>query len=168
MKHVLLKNENDRWLLCWKYLNNKLDINWEAWKKEDRPLLEPYFKWNKRIGGNSVDNPMTEEERKSFDHYIKCYNEYAQDLFAIRDMTKHYGYDDILNAFGYEHEEELFEDDTECYVKNPLTETSKPNKDLLNLEYPVVAVVWIESDYNRGMKDGIMCVDFVELKEFKE
>ena len=61
----------------------------------------------------------------------------------------------------------MFEDDTECYVKNPLTETNKPTKDLLNLEYPVVAVVWIDSDYNRGMKDGVLCVDFVELKEFK-
>jgi hypothetical protein len=105
---------------------------------------------------------MTEEEKKSFDHYMKCRKEYAASLFELCDSVRHYNKNNILGAFGYVHEEDIFENDEECYCTNLLTATNKPSKNLLDLQYPVVAVVLIESDYDRiGC-----CVDFVEKKEF--
>jgi hypothetical protein len=164
MKHYLLKNEDDRWALCWQYLQFKCE-DVKIWKDEDLPLLKPFFDYdNMRYKDQRL---MTEEEGKSFDHYMKCRKEYADRLFEICDSVKHCREDNILLAFGYEHEEDIFEDDKECYCTNPLTATNKPSKNLLDLQYPVVAVIWIESDYDRIGKCGICCVDFVEKKEFE-
>lgn len=163
MKHYLLKNNDQRWYLCWQYLQWKYGA--KVWRDKDLPLLEPFFKWDKTR--NSGESSMTEEEGKSFDHYMKCRKEYADRLFEIRDSVDHFREDQILEAFGYEHEEEIYEDDKDCYCTNPVSMGNKPTKDLLNLTYPVIAVVWIESDSDRMGKTGVCCVDFVEKNEFE-
>ena len=57
------------------------------------------------------------------------------------------------------------EDYKECV--NELSETTKPSTNLFpELEYPLIAVVWIESDHDRSGPCGICCVDFIEKKEF--
>ncbi len=166
MKHYLLKNEDERWALCWKYLQMKCSGG-EVWRKEDLHLLEPFFKWN-----NSPHDKlkMTEEESKSFDYYKECRKKYADRLFEIRDAVRYHSEDTILEAFGYRHEYDLEDNfdesgEKECY--NELSKDSKPTNDLFNLAYPVVAVVWIESSYDRMGDTGVCCVDFVEKKEFE-
>ena len=162
MHHILLKNEQERWLLCWRYLQFKFRIDAEVWREEDIPLLTPFFKYSDQGSDRSL---MTEEEKASFEHYKKCMKEYARDLFDTRDSVEHYHMDHILEAFGYEYDENENDDKNE-EILNSFSETNNPAKNKLELEYPVIAVVWIESDFDRFGANGILCVDFVEQKEF--
>jgi hypothetical protein len=167
MKHYLLKNEDERWALCWQYLQWKYSDG-EVWRKEDVPLLESYFNWGNTLHDNK--RMMTDEERKSFEHYKKCCKLYADHLSEIRDSVKHFDEDAILGSFGYQHGydiEDKFDesDEKECY--NNLSLNNKPTKDLLSLTYPIIAVVWIDSSFDRMGDTGVCCVDFVEKKEFE-
>ncbi len=159
MTHVLLKNEDDRWALCWKYLQFKTDLG-KIWRDEDLPLIKPFLDFR----GSAEET--TKEVQDSVKHYKKCWKEYAEELDEISRSVDHFTEEQILETVGYEHEEDIFEDDNDCYCKNPVTATQKPTKDLLNLEYPVIAVVWIDSDCDRMGKFGHCCVDFIEKKEF--
>ena len=138
-------------------------------KDEDLPILEPFFRFQNRLGCNNAS--MNNQEKQSFEHYKKCLKEYAEEEFILQRSVKQFDTDSILQAFGYQHDydyEDKFtdeEDYKECV--NELSETTKPSTNLFpELEYPLIAVVWIESDHDRSGPCGICCVDFIEKKEF--
>ena len=158
MTHKLLHNEQERWKYFWSFLRHQLSED-SVWKPEDRPLLEPYFKYS-RLGGLPDHRMMNNEEFKSFTYWKKCRKEYADELFEVRDSLRNIHTDDLVKAFGYEIPIGEDNEDDDYDFKKSL-------KSAIELNYPAICVNWIESGYNRGSKEAICAVDYVELKEFE-
>jgi len=124
--------------------------NEDVWRKEDRPILEPFFDWN--IMKNP---PMPEDVKPSYDHWVKCREEYANDLFEIRDSLMHIDEYSLAEAFGFEPIES--EDDEIEDYKLEIKHT-----------YPFIVTGFIDSGWDRGGKSSACIIRFVYLKDFEE
>ena len=158
MKHILLKSENDRRELAWKYIDFRINSK-QIWKDEDYPLLKPFFDYSNAlyVSGKNPKQTMSPEISKSFDYYEKCRKEYADELFYLRDAVKEINSGDLCRSFGYN-----YNDDEGLMKKINLID------EIPELSYPVIAVLYIESSYDRNGPMGTCIVEYVELKEFSK
>lgn len=142
-------NSKEEYIEYFKYLLTRKNIE-DVWKDEDRPILEPFFNWS-----ISKNYPMPEEVKPSFDHWVKCREEYANDLFEIRDSLMHIDEYTLAEAFGFEpieNEEEEIED-YELDIKHT---------------YPLIVTGFIDSSWDRGGKSSACIIRFVYLSDFNE
>jgi hypothetical protein len=121
-----------------------------VWREEDRPILETFFNWS-----ISKNYPMPEDVKPSFDHWIKCREEYANDLFDIRDSLIHVDEYSLAEAFGFEPIES---EDNE--IEHYELQT--------NHTYPLIITGFIDSGWDRGGNSSVCIVRFVYLKDFEE
>jgi hypothetical protein len=132
--------------------------NVSIWREEDRPKLEPFFRWNYRINqplkpGESTK--MTDEEAASFDHYKLCEAEYGAAATERRDALRQFSFEDLCDIFGFE-----------------LVDPDNDNSDAIQLatpfpyEFPLIVVGHIDSDYFRGSSDKIAAISMFSLSEF--
>ena len=161
MNHKLLLSEKDRWLYFYSYLNIGEE---EVWRKEDRPRLQPFFKYSEGLEsrfGNKEFRKMNEEECISFDYYKKCCEEYSDEISDKKESVSQIDINALCEAFGYELPDDP-DDDSEEYDYS----IDKPFKSSMDLTFPVVCINWMESTWDRQGDMAICCVDYVEYKEF--
>ncbi len=169
MTHYLLKNERDRWQMCWKYIQAKIRGD-NVWKKEDLPKIQPYFNWH-----DSADSKnrkmMTKIESEAFDYYREIFVSYAAELYNLRDSVEGFGVEDIFEIFGYEWNDNYFFDEKGCFCidgesidENFILPLSNNYK---QISYPCIAIVLIDNFCNRCCTEDMAIIDYVELKEFQ-
>jgi hypothetical protein len=169
MTHYLLKNEQDRWLMCWKYIQAKLRGD-NVWKEEDLKKIQPFFDWHdSKLTNNRA---MTQIESEAYDYYQDVFHSYALELFELRDLVEDFSLEDIFRIFSYKWDENYFYDkngffDIDDNQKEPINEKSVFTS-LIEIHYPCVAVVYLGGTYDRLDETSIVVVDYVELREFEK
>jgi hypothetical protein len=126
-------------LISWKSCNKSL------WNESDLPLLKPFF-----VFSNSKDRKMTEEEKLSFDHYMKCDQEYGQRNSEVRNAISGINEEDLADAFCFK----TVDDGLIYYI-------SEKN------EFPLFVTGYIDSDFFRSGQSSICVVRFVTLNDFE-
>lgn len=163
MNHALLLSEADRWKLAYSYLKFKCGDD-SIWREEDLPKLQPFFKYSDKCHGNGNFRAMTQDEKDSFDYYIKCEREYNNELTEKRDSVYYISEYTLIEAFGYEIPSDEDENGNKIFIK---IDEDTPLKSTVNITYPCVCVSWIASGYDRLGSSSICAIDYVELKDFK-
>lgn len=132
-------------------------ISWKShkslWKESDLPLLEPFFDFSNNRHLNN--GPMTEEQKLSFDHYLKCRKDYADENVDMRDSIIGVNEYNLADAFCFK---EIEDEDG-----NVLEYVLEDN----DLEFPLVVTGYIDSDYDRSGSTSVCVIRFVTLKDFK-
>lgn len=154
MRHVLLKSHEDRVKLMNFYLEWK-DSRRSLWKEEDLPKLQEFFRYSDLPPEKRRELPFPKE---SFEFYKKCDEEYANANAELRDSLRYVEEHVLIRAFGFEQRYSDNEDSDEMVIVDEM----EP------LNYPVIAVVWFDSSWDRGGNSSVACVDYVEKKEFDE
>jgi len=167
----LFKTESEYLDYAWSFLN--FDEN-KIWREEDLPKLQPFFDFEKRHRGESHE--FNDEERNSFKHYNKCYEEYAKDLFEIRNSIRGFPQDELVEFFFLEpietdcwdYDEDGNEIDEQGNIVPPTSrETIKISEDWKDeMIFPLYFVGWIESGQDRYGDVRMAYSEFVSLKEF--
>lgn len=155
----------------WSFIN--FDKN-EIWREEDLPKLKPYFDFEGKHRGNS--HQLNDEEKESFQYYQKCYKEYAQKLFLMRDSIRGFNVDDFVEFFFlqyidmncYDVDEDGNEIDEDGNIMPPLSrESLKISEDWKEeMTFPLVFVGWLDSGFDRFGSVRMSFSEFVSLKEF--
>ena len=134
-------------LISWKEHNKSL------WRENDLPLLESFFKYSNNPNRRDVE--MTEEEKTSFDHWVKCNEDYGDKNKDIRNSIA--GIDEyrLAEAFGFT----LIEDEDD----------EKPFEYILDddlNEFTLFVTGYIDSDHDRSGPISVCMIRFVTLKDF--
>lgn len=169
----LFKTESEYLDYAWSFLN--LDVN-KVWREEDLPKLKPFFDFEKRHRGES--HALNEEERESFNYYNKCYEEYAKELFLIRDSIHGFPPDQLAEFFllepiemnCYDYDDDGNEIDEDGNIIPPLSrETIKIAENWKEeMTFPLYFVGWIDSSWDRFGDVRMSYSEFVSLKEFEK
>lgn len=154
----LFSNESEYLDFVWKFVRPSIN---EVWREEDKPLLEPFFKAS---NSSPFIKPIefSEEVKKSCDHYKKCYEEYAKELFEIKDSVRLFNRDELFSFFFL-----MSEDSYE------LEHYEKLSRDILKIDpeyemaFPMVFVGAIESGFDRCGNSKIAFSEFVSYTEFE-
>jgi len=156
---------------AWSFID--FDEN-KVWRKEDLPELKPFFAFEEKHRGNSYK--LNKEEKESFDYYRKCYDEYAKDLFELRDSIRGFSSDELTeffflepigdNCHGYdENDNEI--DENGNIIPPTSRETIKiADEWRKDLTFPLYFIGWIDSSFDRYGDVRMAFSDFVSLKEF--
>jgi hypothetical protein len=169
----LFKTESEYLDYAWSFIN--FDEN-KIWREEDLPKLQPFFDYQEKYRGNS--HKFNDNEKESFDYCQKCKQEYADELFEIRDSIYGFSVEELVELFLLQHI------DTNCYdtdedgndldedgnIIPPLSrETIKIAEDWKEeMTFPLVFVGMISSSFDRFGGVRIAYSDFVSLKEFEK
>jgi hypothetical protein len=160
---------------AWSFIN--LDEN-KIWREEDLPKLQPYFD----MSNNRPDKSKLSENdwailKESMNHYDKCKEEYAGELFEIRDSIAQFSTDKLAEFFFlepiamycYDYDEDGNEIDEDGNIIPPLSrETIKIAEDWKEeMTFPLYFVGWIDSGFDRFGSVRMSFSEFVTLKEFK-
>ena len=139
-------------LISWKANNKSL------WRENDLPLLESFFKYSNNPNRRDVE--MTEEEKTSFDHWVKCNEDYGDRNKDIKNSIN--GIDEyrLAEAFGFE----VIEDEDE---EKPLEYSFEKFKQEEEIEFPLFVTGYIDSDHDRSGPISVCMIRFVTLKDFQ-
>jgi hypothetical protein len=172
----LFKTESEFLDYAWSFIN--LDEN-KIWREEDLPKLQPYFD----MSNNRPDKSKLSENdwailKESMNHYDKCKEEYAGELFEIRDSIAQFSTDKLAEFFFlenietscYDTDEDGNEIDEDGNIIPPLSrETIKIAEDWKEeMTFPLYFVGWIDSSWDRFGSVGMAFSEFVSLKEFEK
>jgi hypothetical protein len=152
----LIQNKEQYWDLVWSFLEWTIDPDKSLWNEEDRPLLEPFFNRMQ----SKPDEKWTDEINQSFDHYQKCLKDYADRNTELRDSTRQFSPEGILEIFGYELPNDD-DEDFEYSKDNPL-----PLTDDFDATFPFVIVGDIDSGFDRLGKVSSAFVYRISQTEF--
>jgi hypothetical protein len=176
----LFKTESEYLDYAWSFMS--FDEN-KVWREEDLPKLKPFFDFDKihhkiETEDGSFKKYWTPEIDAGYKHYAKCKEEYADELFEIRDSIAQFSTDKLAEFFLLEHIE------TSCYdtdedgndidedgnIIPPLSrETIKIAEDWKEeMTFPLYFVGWIDSSWDRFGDVCISLSEFVSLKEFEK
>jgi len=112
----------------------------KVWRDSDIPLLTPFFESDKN---NFYE--WTEDIRESFDYYLKCKDEYGDELFEIRDSCSQFSEDEIADFFFLEHPDDYLEEDEEI-TKDKL----RISEEFLDeFVFPICFIGFIDSSFDR-------------------
>lgn len=148
-------NSKKEYIEYFQYLIAKKNST-QIWRDEDLPLLQPFFD----ASIYKEKNSWSEEVKLSFDHYQKCREEYANELFDIRDSLDQIDECSLADAFGF-NIVEIDEDDDGLV---PIIEYEYVLD--TNHEYPLIITGYIDSGYDRMGKSSVCIIRFVYLKDF--
>lgn len=174
--HKLFNNMEEYKDYFWSFLKHEYCIHSTGdgvWKEEDKPLLDPFFNYSNETGGHSKRRGMTKEEGDSFDFYMKCRKEYADEAFEKRDAIAQIDDEVLFEGFFLKYpgclkcdrdEEDDCVDEITIDILKDVTFLPIENKEIT---FPLILVGTIESDRDRVGKFSYMFLDIVELKEFK-
>ena len=158
MKHTLLNTPADRWALVTSYLNATGEL-----RPEDIKICQPLFNQqeDKPFGGSTPDYKTVQA---AIDHYRKCDADYRDEDRRKYNLRTAIGTEALLRAFGYDMLGGIETDE----MGNPLHEPDlrSPCKDLLNLNYPVVCISWLEADFDTRGTASVVGVTYVSHAEF--
>lgn len=167
----LFKTEKEYLDYAWSIINFNED---KIWREEDLPKLQPFFDFSERHRGDSYK--MNDEERESFNFYKKCHEEYAEELFEIRDSIKQFEQSELIEFFFleeigmncYDYDEDGNEIDEDGNIMPPWgRESLKLHPDLKEeMMFPLVFVGWIDCGFDRGGNSRVMFSEFVTLKDY--
>ena len=135
---------------AWSFIN----LGSQIWRDEDLPKLKPFFDISK---STTRFEPWSDEAKTSFDFYQKCLQEYAGDLFDIRDAIKQFSSYELLEFFQIQ----LSDPDGFLQLQNLKI------LDSANISFPFVFVGWIECGFDRTGKLKICFSEFVTEKDFQ-
>lgn len=169
----LFKTESEYLDYAWSFLN--FDEN-KIWREEDLPKLQPYFEMK------SERRKLSENERailiESMNHYVKCKEEYADELFEIKDSIAQFSTDKLAEFFllepiemnCYDYDEDGNEIDRDGNIIPPLSrETIKIAEDWKEeMTFPLYFIGWIDSGWDRNGDVRMAFSEFVTLKEFEK
>jgi hypothetical protein len=169
----LFKTESEYLDYAWSFLN--FDEN-KVWREEDLPKLQPFFDFEEKHRGNS--HQFNGEEKESYKYYNKCYEEYAKELFLMRDSISGFPPDQLAEFFllepiemnCYDYDEDGNEIDRDGNIIPPLSrETIKIAEDWKEeMTFPLYFVGWIHSSWDRFGDVRMSFSEFVSLKEFEK
>ena len=172
----LFKTESEFLDYAWSFIN--LDEN-KIWREEDLPKLQPYFDMsNNRPDKSKISETEWATLRESMNHYDKCKEEYAGELFEIRDSIAQFSTDKLAEFFFlepiamdcYDYDEDGNELDRDGNIMPPLSrETIKIAEDWKEeMTFPLYFVGWIDSSWDRFGSVAMAFSEFVTLKEFEK
>jgi hypothetical protein len=128
-----------------------------AWKDEDRPLLNPFFSFQK--SSENLKRGMNTEEAESYWHYLRCRKEYADELFEIRDSLHCFSTDQLACIFGFTYGRKDDDDENEDVAEWSLDENCDFN-------FPMIVVGNIEAGADRIGSYQSSGICFVSLSDF--
>lgn len=150
--------EYEQWAL--KLMSWCVDPNQSIWSEKDRPVLEPWFAYSERSQRPGVVHvAMTEAERAGLELYLKLSDEGASDHNAeMRDSVQQFSPEELAEILG-------------LVDRNADDETGELDFDFhlpvdFPYVFPVVAVGYIDSGFDRLGKIRMASLDFVEKKQF--
>lgn len=165
----LFKTESEYLDYAWSFIN--FDEN-KIWREEDLPKLQPYFDMYKNRPDKSK---LSENEwaalKESMNHYDRCKEEYADELFEIRDSISQFGIRELAEFFFLEPiETDCWDYDEDGNIIPPTTrESIKISEEWKDeIIFPLYFVGWIDSSWDRFGDLKVMFSEFVSLKEFKK
>jgi hypothetical protein len=172
----LFKTESEYLDYAWSFLN--FDEN-KIWREEDLPKLQPYFDMsNNRPDKSKISETEWAVLKESMNHYDKCKEEYAGELFEIRDSIAQFSTDKLAEFFFlepiamdcYDYDEDGNELDRDGNIMPPLSrETIKIAEDWKEeMTFPLYFVGWIDSSWDRFGNIAMAFSEFVSLKEFEK
>lgn len=173
----LFNSEKEYLDYVWSFIN--FDAN-KIWREEDLPKLQPYFDLS-RVEPDKISHLSENEKallKKSMLHYKKCSEEYADELFEIRDIINQFDIHELADFFFleeivmdcYDIDEDGNDIDEEGNIMPPLSrETIKISEVCKEkMTFPFYFVGYIVSDFDRYDKIRIAFSEFVSLKDFEE
>jgi hypothetical protein len=162
----LFQNEQEYLDYAWRFVNPNRNV---IWRETDLPLLEIFFKARRDI-------PWTDVEKVAYDHYLKCKEEYADEMFEIRDACMQFEINELTDFFFLEnvdvecwdYDEDGNEIDEDGNIMQPISrESLKINKDFEEeFVFPLVFVGTIQSDYDRLGSIRLSISNFVSAIDF--
>jgi hypothetical protein len=169
----LFKTESEYLDYAWRFLD--FDEN-KIWREADLPKLKPYFDFEKMHLSDSYQ--LNKKEKESFEYYLKCHEEYAKELFEIRNSIQEFPTEQLAEFFllepidmnCYDYDESGNEIDEDGNIIPPLSrETIKISEDWKeSMIFPLYFVGWIDSSFDRFGDVRMAYSDFVSLKEFEK
>lgn len=136
------------------------------------PKLTPFFQYsNARVlemeEHRDLVTLMTAEQEESYRFYQRCCSEYADERSELLNAVNGMDLQLVLGAFGYtDFDQSVYE--AKDMDGEYLFDKDTPAQDMLNLEYPVIACVAMESDHDRMGQVLTAVVEYVELREFNQ
>ena len=172
----LFKTESEYLDYAWSFIN--FDEK-KIWREEDLPKLQPYFDMYKNRPDKSK---LSENEwaalKESMNHYDRCKEEYADELFEIRDSISQFDIDELSEFFFLEpietdcwdYDEDGNEIDEDGNIIPPTTrESIKISEEWKDeIIFPLYFVGHINSDSDRLGKIRLCYSEFVTLKDFEK
>lgn len=150
--------EYEQWAL--KLMGWCVDPNQSLWQAADLPILEPWFAYSDRSQRpGAVRAAMTPAEKAGFDLYLKLREEGTSDHNAeMRDAVQQFSPEELAETLGLV---DLNADDE----TGELAHNFKLGPDF-NYIFPLVAVGYVDSGFDRLGKIRMATLDFVEKKMF--
>jgi hypothetical protein len=172
----LFKTESEYLDYAWSFIN--FDEN-KIWREEDLPKLQFYFDMNRdRPDISKLSEIEWATLKESVAHYDKCKEEYAGELFEIRDSISIFSTNQLAEFFLLESidmdccdaDEDGNELDKDGNIIPPLSrETIKITEDWKEeMTFPLYFVGWIDSSRDRYGSVRMAFSEFVSLKEFEK
>ncbi len=172
----LFKTESEYLDYAWSFLN--FDEN-KIWREEDLPKLQPYFDMsNNRPDKSKLSETEWAVLKESMNHYDKCKEEYADELFEIRDSISQFDIRELAEFFFLEpietdcwdYDEDGNEIDEDGNIIPPTTRESIKISEEWKHEmiFPLYFVGHINCDSDRLGKFRIGFSEFVTLKDFEK
>jgi hypothetical protein len=172
----LFKTESEYLDYAWSFIN--FDEK-KIWREEDLPKLQPYFDMYKNRPDKSK---LSENEwaalKESMNHYDRCKEEYADELFEIRDSISQFDIRELSEFFFLEpietdcwdYDEDGNEIDEDGNIIPPTTrESIKISEEWKDeMIFPLYFVGHINCDSDRLGKFRIGYSEFVTLKDFEK
>jgi hypothetical protein len=145
----------------------------KIWREDDLPILEPFFEYS----SGKMDRNMDEREKAGYLYYEKCREDYADELFDIRDSVANLNLTNICNAFFIEvpnmdcwdHDDDGNEIDEEGNIMPPfdIKHLKVEEEWKEELKYPLVLIGAVDSDFDRSGPMAMISIDFVCLEDFE-
>jgi hypothetical protein len=135
------------------------------WRKEDLPKLEAFFKFSE----SREQRAMTPEESESFEYYRKCYEEYGEKASELQNILKSFDFEELVDYFVLKLDEPLGEDGEPLNQHEyNIDHVVFDREDCEPVSYPMVAVLHIDSGWDRVGDYKAFQLTFVEQKMFEE
>jgi hypothetical protein len=170
----LFKTESEYLDYAWSFIN--FDEN-KIWHEKDIPKLQFYFDMNRdRPDISKLSEIEWATLKESVAHYDKCKEEYASELFEIRDSIHGFPTEQLVEFFllepidmnCYDTDDDGNELDEDGNIIPPLSrETIKISEAWKeDMTFPLYFVGWINSSRDRYGSVLMAFSEFVSLKEF--
>ena len=172
----LFKTESEFLDYAWSFIN--FDEK-KIWREEDLPKLQPYFDmYNNRPDKSKLSENEWAALKESMNHYDRCKEEYADELFEIRDSISQFDIDELSEFFFLEpietdcwdYDEDGNEIDEDGNIIPPTTRESIKISEEWKHEmiFPLYFVGHINCDSDRLGKFRIGFSEFVTFKDFEK
>lgn len=162
----LFKTESEFLDYAWSFIS--FDEN-EIWREEDLTILQPFFDYR--------DGLMSPEVKRGFDLWIKRRDEYADELFNIRDALSNHDRYDLYNFFflkeprkdcwDYNENGEDIDEEGNVLENDETRENLKFISDI-DIQFPLIFIGWVDSGFTRAGEEKVMFSDWVSLDDFED